>query len=313
MPINPTSLDVLKRTLGLVPSTGEEVSQNVLEADPSLTLDKPTTEYEARANEHMKQLLGLGPSSTMLKQQAEQDARDKALSEAQTELDPTVQAANQAKLAANPAYATEAMKLASDEKQQAEQDAQTKALLDRYTGGGGQNAPAGGPVGMKPSVNAKGQVSFAPVMQPAQVQTQQHAAQIGLDELDKTSAMIDTLNQRGLIGPIEGRKNSALTTTGLDAYLMHPADAAAFSDFKNQLSLTKSNMGYVHGGTRGGSSQALLNRFDQLVNPNMSAAGMKGALSAYRNWLSEYAAVPENDVQGQEAVSQKYLNLLGGQ
>ena len=96
MPINPASLDVLKKNLGMIPGTNLAVSNNVLENDPELTLDTPHTAYEAQANERMKQLLGLGPSPLIQEQNKEQQAMDTAI--------------NQARIAGNPEVGAEADK-----------------------------------------------------------------------------------------------------------------------------------------------------------------------------------------------------------
>ncbi len=61
------------------------------------------------------------------------------------------------------------------------------------------------------------------------------------------------------------------------------------------MSLVKSNLAMVHGGARGGSNQAMAERFDKLLNPMQSPAAMKGALDAFERWLTQYAGAQSSD------------------
>lgn len=142
---------------------------------------------------------------------------------------------------------------------------------------------------LKPSINAKGQVSFTSIPTPAQTLAQQHSAAISLKEYPKLYDIIDTLDKQGQLGPVQSRKNTALTTTGLDAWLMNPQSAKNWTDFKGMLSLIKSNAAMVHGGARGGGSPEIAKRFDELVNPNMSAQALRGGLNAFERWMTQYA------------------------
>jgi hypothetical protein len=315
--ISDDNLALLKQHLGLLDPTNPDspgVSEGVMEADPALAIQPDSAHNETDAK--LRQHLGLQEPAWVTAQRQQLQEQDEAVNKARIDANPEVSAqadraqADKIALAVAPINAkAQADAAAAATERQAQQD-RINTLMG---GGGGQ--PAGQPgqqqgFKFKPSVNAKGEVSFAPEMQTAQQQTQAGAAQHGLSQLDDLSKMIDDLDGRGLLGPFEGPKNEALTTSGWDKYLMNSKDSSDFTNFRQMLSLTKSNMGYVHGGTRGGSSQALLNRFDKLVNTSMSRAGMQGTLKAYKSWLSEYANVPNDDVAGQEAVSDKYLAML---
>jgi len=161
------------------------------------------------------------------------------------------------------------------------------ALLQTINGG--QPGGGGSGVTMRPSFNAKGQMTLSGVPTPPAVLAQEHGAQVGLSEIPKLRAILGTLEKHGATGPVAGRFNDALTGTGMDKYFMAPDAARAFSDFKNQASLVKSNMAMVHGGARGGSNQAMAERFDKLINTAQTPAAMSGALDAFERWLTKYA------------------------
>lgn len=160
------------------------------------------------------------------------------------------------------------------------------ALLQTINGGGG---PSSSGTTMRPSFNAKGQMTLSGVPKPPQQISQEHGAQVGLSEIPKLRAILATLDKHGAVGPAAGRFGDALTATGMDKYFMAPEAARAFSDFKSQASLVKSNLAMVHGGARGGSNQAMAERFDKLINTAQSAAGMSGSLDAFERWLTKYA------------------------
>jgi hypothetical protein len=138
-------------------------------------------------------------------------------------------------------------------------------------------------------INAEGSPSFAAVQDPQQVKAQAAAAQKGLAQIPQTRQIVESALQRGLTGPIAGRKNSALVASGLDSWLMNPQDATTFNDLKTQLSLTKSNLAYAHGAARGGASPAIQQRFDALLNEHMSPESLRGGLDAAERWLTAYA------------------------
>ena len=165
------------------------------------------------------------------------------------------------------------------------QQESTQQLL----GGGGAGGGGMAPSSMKPSINARGQVSFTSNATPAQTLAQQHSAQIGLSQYPAMYDIVDTLDKQGMIGPTQSRLNTALATTGLDAMLMNPQNAKNWTDFKGMLSLIKSNAAMVHGGARGGGSPEIAKRFDELVNPNMSATALRGGLNAFERWMTQYA------------------------
>lgn len=166
-----------------------------------------------------------------------------------------------------------------------------EALLQTMGMGGGAPgaAPGGSGVTMRPSFNAKGQMTLSGVPKPPQQISQEHGAQVGLSELPTLRNIVGTLEKHGALGPVMGRFGSAATTTGLDSLFMAPEAARAFSDFKSQLSLAKSNMAMVHGGARGGSNAAMATRFDQLLNPNQTPAALRGGIDTFERWLTKYA------------------------
>jgi len=150
------------------------------------------------------------------------------------------------------------------------------------------------------NIGPGGKPTLQQVKVPQQVQAQQHAAQAGLSEIPQTRQMIDTLNQRGIIGPFTSRAASFGVSTGTDPLLemLHvipSGSGSAFNDFKTQLSLIKSNLAYAHGAARGGSSPAMQQRFDQLLNPNQSPEALQGGLTAAERWLTAYANAKSSD------------------
>lgn len=185
------------------------------------------------------------------------------------------------------ALALEQAKAEHARQAQEQQQGFTRELL-----GGTQTTTGGGmaPTTLKPAINAKGQMSFTSVPVPQQVLAQQHAAQIGLSNYQPFRQIIDALDQSGQLGPVAGRAGEALTSTGLSQYLMSPQNAKNFNDFKSMASLVKSNLALVHGGARGGGSPEIAKRFDQLINPHMSASSIKGALDAFERWQTKYAS-----------------------
>jgi hypothetical protein len=147
----------------------------------------------------------------------------------------------------------------------------------------------------RPNFNAKGEMSLSGVATPPAVLAQEHGAQVGLSQIPVLRSIIDTLDKQGSLGPVMGRAKDFATKQGLDALLMSPESSTAFNDFRNQLSLVKSNLAMVHGGARGGSNQAMAERFDKLLNPTQSPAAMKGALDAFERWLTQYAGAKSSD------------------
>lgn len=184
------------------------------------------------------------------------------------------------------ALALEAAKAKNDTAEREDIRRGNAALLDTINGGGG---PSSSGTTMRPSFNAKGQMTLSGVPKPPQQISQEHGAQVGLSELPVLRNIVDTLEKHGALGPVAGRFGTAATTTGLDSLLMAPEASRAFSDFKSQLSLAKSNMAMVHGGARGGSNAAMATRFDQLLNPNQSPAAIRGGIDAFERWLTKYA------------------------
>ncbi len=150
---------------------------------------------------------------------------------------------------------------------------------------------------------------------PQQVQAQQHAAAVGLNMLPQTHQMVDTLDKMGAMGPVRSRVLSGATQTGLDplAEMLHMTPQGSgklFNDFKTQLSLIKSNLAYAHGAARGGSSPAMQQRFDALLNPNQSRESLHGALNAAERWLTVYANAHPNSAELDKADAE--LGVTGG-
>lgn len=168
--LNPESLDVLKRSLGIVPSTGEGVSQDVLENDPELTLDTPHTAYEAGANEKMKNLLGLGPSPEMLKQQADMDAMNEAINKARIAKNPEVAAEadqqQQEKLALAHAQPGGLEVEAAKAKAAADAEQKTRDFQSQFLAAPQNAAVANSGITFKPNFNAEGKMSLTGEMPP---------------------------------------------------------------------------------------------------------------------------------------------------
>jgi hypothetical protein len=188
------------------------------------------------------------------------------------------------------ALSLEALKGAIGLKQtEAEQKPYNDYMAGQGAGAGGTGGAGSMPGTFKPAFDTKGRMSMSMVPTPPQQISQQHAASVGLDQVGNLRKIVDTLDAHGAIGPVAGRYSSAATGSGLDSILMNPAAAKAFSDFKTQVSLAKSNMAMVHGGARGGSNVGMAQRFDQLMNVNQSKEGLIGSLDAFERWLTKYA------------------------
>jgi hypothetical protein len=154
---DPNSLDVLKKYL--LPSTGDAVSENVVENDPELALPQARSNADFAGNERLKQVLGLGPSRALQEQRNQLTAQD--------------QAVNQARIAANPEVSKEAdiayqekLGLAgepnrvSGQNQLTLQQDQQRATKDLIGSMGSPSGGTGAP--MRMSINAKGEPTFAP-------------------------------------------------------------------------------------------------------------------------------------------------------
>lgn len=283
---DPNSLNVLKK---FIDPLGQSVSPNVIENDPELALPIATTNLEQESNDKLRRLLGLGPSPALEEQRAELVNRDRAINAARTAADPEVSAEadkqfrERMQLAGEPNRVQGANALALEKQKQEP----LQRFLDQQ-GTADENGPTPNRIEYRPTVTENG-ISFTGVPEPAMVRQQQHSAEVGLGGISALRQIVDTLNNHGLIGPAAGRFGEAATSTGLDKYLMSPEAAQAFSDFKAQSSLVKSNLAMTHGGARGGSSPGLIARFDALINPHQSAAALKGGLDAFERWLTAYA------------------------
>jgi hypothetical protein len=183
---DPNSLDVLKKYL--LPGTGDAVSEDVLTNDPELALPQARRNADFAGNEHLKQVLGLGPSRALQEQRNQLTAQD--------------QAVNQARIAANPEVSREAdlahqekMALAGEPNRitgqnqlalQQDQQRATKDLIGSMGSGsgGGTGAP------MRMSINAKGEPTFAP---PAAMGQQEQAL---VDSAHQISALGGPLLQK---------------------------------------------------------------------------------------------------------------------
>lgn len=285
------SSDVLRRFLD---PRGQGVSENVVESDPSLAEPIATTNLEQESNDKVRRLLGLGPSPALAQQRKDLDARDSAIAAAYTKADPQVSAEADKDFA-------EKLKLAGEPNRVAGENAVAlehvkQAPMERFlnSGAGGADNITGEPIEWKPTITENG-VTLSGVPQPAMVRQQAHTATVGLGQIQNLRDLVTTLDQHGLIGPVAGRTGEALTASGLDKYLMSKDAARAFNDFKTQTSLLKSNVAMAHGGSRGGSNAAILQRFDELVNPHQSAEGIRGGLDAFERWLTAYANAKKSD------------------
>lgn len=251
----------------------------------------PSDLFDAKATLNESPSFGLDEEK---RQQTEQDALDF--------LRPNISAARNADTAAKVAVSaapneasaratieTEKLKAANALELQKGERAQQDKMLEYLGMGGGLAGATGTAPQMKPAMDAKGRVSLSTIATPPQQLSQQHGAAIGLTEIPKMRAIVDTLEKHGALGPVMGRMGSAAVGTGLDKVFMSPEAATAFNDFKNQASLMKSNMAMVHGGARGGSNIGMAQRFDQLVNTAQTPAALRGAMDTFERWLTQYA------------------------
>lgn len=176
MPLaNPDGLDALKKLL--LPG-GDYASAGVLENDPELALPQARTNAEFAGNDKLKQVLGLGPSPAMLEQRKELTARDEAVNSARISADPEVTAQNDKAYHQKLGLAGEPnrVKGQSDLDLQRNQQEATQKLID-------SNQSAG----MRMSINAHGEPSFAPA-----------PADKGLNQQEQ--ALVDSAHQISSLG-----------------------------------------------------------------------------------------------------------------
>lgn len=176
MPLaNPDGLDALKKLL--LPG-GDYASAGVLENDPELALPQARTNAEFAGNDKLKQVLGLGPSPAMLDQRKELTARDEAVNSARISADPEVTAQNDKAYQQKLGLAGEPnrVKGQSDLDLQRNQQEATQKLID-------SNQSAG----MRMSINAHGEPSFAPA-----------PADKGLNQQEQ--ALVDSAHQISSLG-----------------------------------------------------------------------------------------------------------------
>lgn len=280
---DPNSLDVLKKYL--LPN-GDAVSENLAENDPTLALPQARTNAEFAGNERLKQVLGLGPSSALQQQRKDLTAQDEAVNQARIAANPEVSAEAKTRQEEKLALAGEPNRVSGQSALAVEKQKQVPLMNFMDQQASGATYPS--TMHFKPTVSENG-ISFTGVEEPQQVRNQEHSAKVGLGGVSALRNIVQTLNKHGYIGPVAGRTGEALTSSGLDSYLMNPEAAKAFNDFKTQASLVKSNMAMTHGGARGGASPALAARFDALINPHQSAASLQGGLDAFERWLTAYA------------------------
>jgi hypothetical protein len=278
------------------PGGMDQISPSVAETDPSMMLPGAESAPGSDNRDALRRLQDVfGVRSPEIQQQSKDLlAQQHELSDAYGDQNPVIKAArdqaiqDKVKIAAAPAEATAAGNLALG-KQQAQS---TQQLLETLGGG----TPGASGSGLRPAINAKGEVTFgAAPAPPAQVAAQQHAASVGLSQLPQMRQIIDTIDKQGHLGPVAGRLANAATQSGLDGVLYSPEASRAFNDFKTQASLMKSNMAMAHGGARGGASPQLAQRFDALINMNQTPAALRGGIDAFERWLTSYAGAKTSD------------------
>ena len=154
---DPNSLDVLKKYL--LPSTGDSISENVVENDPELALPQARSNADFAGNERLKQVLGLGPSRALQEQRNQLTAQDQAVNAARIAANPEVSAEADKAYAEKLALAGEPNRVTGQSQLNLQQDQQkaTKDLIGSMGSGSGPGTGA-----MRMSINAKGEPSFAP-------------------------------------------------------------------------------------------------------------------------------------------------------
>ena len=184
---DPNSLDVLKKYL--LPSTGDSISENVVENDPELALPQARSNADFAGNERLKQVLGLGPSRALQEQRNQLTAQDQAVNAARIAANPEVSAEADKAYAEKLALAGEPNRVTGQSQLNLQQD-QQKATKD-LIGSMGSSTGTTGP--MRMSINAKGEPSFAPptpmgMQEQALVDSAHQISALGVPLLQKYAA-----------------------------------------------------------------------------------------------------------------------------
>lgn len=143
-------------------------------------------------------------------------------------------------------------------------------------------------------INANGEPTFKVTQAPQQVQAQQHAAQVGLQQYPAIKQNILDATNAGVTGPVMGPFSSWATTSGWSHYLMSPEKEQAQKQLEMNLGMLKKNLAYVHGAARAGASPAVSKYFDSLFNTSMDPASLGGSFKAAEQWMGTYAKATDN-------------------
>lgn len=179
-PRQPDSLTALKK---IVLPTGDAVSPDVLANDPELALPQARSMSDFAGNDRLKQMLGLGPSPLLQRQQKELSARDEAINNARIAANPEVSseadkaykeklalAGEPSRVAGQSNLAVQESRGRSEQALQEGQQSYTRNLIDSMGSGG--SSEVGGANGMRMSINAKGEPTFAPPPPMGQMEQQ---------------------------------------------------------------------------------------------------------------------------------------------
>lgn len=136
----------------------------------------------------------------------------------------------------------------------------------------------------------------------AQTRSSAEFAQSLLPHLDKMEQLVETLDQKGLLGPANGRFwNNFLA--GKVGSTGDPATDQALGEFRAFDGLIKTGAMKAHFGSRGG--QQMYDHFNDLINGGkQSKAEMLGALSGIRSFMNGYVDAGRSPIGVQTPPSQ---------
>jgi hypothetical protein len=181
------------------------------------------------------------------------------------------------------------------------QDPLRQILARQAAGGGsieGEGFDAMGNQQFKMNIGAKGGVSLAQQTVPQNIQAQQHAAQIGLQQYPSIKERIKAAMDAGVTGPIAGsiygKATSGQLPDSLWSYLTPDKKQQTFTQLNSDLGLLGANLAYAHGAARGGASPAMQEKFRKMFNPGMSTPALLGSMQSAERWLSAYADATGN-------------------
>lgn len=117
----------------------------------------------------------------------------------------------------------------------------------------------------------------------AQTRDASKFAKTALSHIPKISQLVDRLDKADKLGPVMGRWNDFM------AGKVGKGDKD-FTALRDNIMLLDTAMGRVHGGARGGGSEAMMNHFKSMLNADkMDASTLKSGMGVFQDWLTTYA------------------------